>query len=261
MVAQKAAAAGVEIFCLTDHDTWAGHADVAGSPGLGSMQLLRGMELSCDERGRSIHLLLLGLEEGEGLDRLASEVAELQRRRRERVVEICARFLRWDIRLRPEDVFAEAGEGVPGRPHVASALVKAGVVRSVREAFERFLRDGGPADVPGPRLPVVRGVELGRAAGARVSLAHPHGAGSPEHARPLIDRAREAGLGALEAFYGPYTSQERAPWAALAGELGLIITAGSDYHGPRITPEIPGPGVNVDARLGESIRSWLLANH
>ena len=125
------------------------------------MQVLRGTELSCDERGRSIHVLLLGLQPGPGLDRLADEVAELQRRRRERVVEICARFRRWNIQLEPEAVFAEAREGVPGRPHVAAALMKAGVVRTVREAFDRFLRDGGPADVPGPRLPVVRGVELG----------------------------------------------------------------------------------------------------
>jgi predicted metal-dependent phosphoesterase TrpH len=260
-VARKAAGAGVEIFCLTDHDTWAGFADTADTAAsAGGMRVLRGMELSCDERGRSIHVLLLGLEEGPGLDRLATEVADLQRRRRERIVEICARFRRWNIELQPEAVFAQAGEGVPGRPHVAAALMKAGVVRTVREAFDRFLRDGGPADVPGPRLPVVRGVELGRQAGARVSLAHPHSAGSPENARPLLERAREAGLGGIEAFYGPYTRQEQAPWIALADAMGLVATAGSDYHGPVMTPDIPRPGSALSADRADRLRTWLLTD-
>jgi predicted metal-dependent phosphoesterase TrpH len=255
VVAEKAAAAGAEIFCLTDHDTWAGHPETTQVPG---MRVLRGTELSCDERGRPVHVLMLGLQEGPGLDRLAIEVADLQRRRRERVAEICARFLRWDIHLTPEAVFAEAREGVPGRPHVAMALVKAGVVRSVREAFDRFLRDGGPADVPSPRLPVERGVELGAQAGARVSLAHPHGVGAPDTIRPLLARAREAGLGGLEALYGPYATRERAPWLALAAELDLVPTAGSDYHGPKVTPDIPSPGVEVTGALADRLRNWLL---
>jgi predicted metal-dependent phosphoesterase TrpH len=206
-------------------------------------------------------VLLLGLQPGPGLDRLGTEVADLQRRRRERVVEICARFRRWNIQLEPEAVFAEAREGVPGRPHVAAALMKAGVVRTVREAFDRFLRDGGPADVPGPRLPVVRGVELGRQAGARVSLAHPHSAGTPDNARPLLERAREAGLGGIEAFYGPYTRQEQAPWIQLADALGLVATTGSDYHGPVMTPEIPRPGSALAPPYAERLRDWLLSDH
>lgn len=258
-VARKAAAAGVEIFCLTDHDTWAGFDDTASTAASGGMRVLRGTELSCDERGRSIHLLLLGLQPGPGLDRLQVEVNELQWRRRERIAEICTRFLRWDIHLDPEAVFAQAREGVPGRPHVAAALVKAGVVRTVREAFDRFLRDGGPADVPGPRLPVVHGVELGRQAGARISLAHPHSAGSPESARPLLERAREAGMGGIEAFYGPYTRQEQAPWIDVANAMGLIPTAGSDYHGPLMTPEIPQPGRNIAPEHGERLQRWLLS--
>jgi 3',5'-nucleoside bisphosphate phosphatase len=260
-VARKAADAGVEIFCLTDHDTWAGFDEAAAAAQLHSagMRVLRGTELSCDERGRSIHLLLLNLQPGPGLDQLAAEVADLQRRRRERVVEICARFRRWNIQLEPEAVFAQAREGVPGRPHVAAALMKAGVVRSVREAFDRFLRDGGPADVPGPRLPVVRGVELGRQAGAKVSLAHPHSAGSPDSARPLLERAREAGLGGIEAFYGPYTRQEQAPWIQLADAMGLVPTAGSDYHGPVMTPEIPRPGSVVVPPFTDRLQEWLFS--
>jgi predicted metal-dependent phosphoesterase TrpH len=255
VVADRAGESGVELFCLTDHDTWSGHPDTVGvTPG---MRVLRGMELSCDERGRTVHLLVYGLTDGPGLDRLATEVALLQQRRRERIPEICARFLRWNIVLDPEAIVAAAAGGNPGRPHVAAALLRMGVVSSIREAFDRFLKDGGPADVPSPRLPVVTGVELARAAGGRVSLAHPHTVGHPELVRSLLLRAREAGLEGLEALYGPYAVRERVPWLALAADLGLVVTAGSDYHGATVTPLITRPGVELPEPHAERLCAWL----
>jgi predicted metal-dependent phosphoesterase TrpH len=253
-VAERAAAAKVRLFCLTDHDTLAGHPETVGvSPG---MQVLRGMELSCGERGRPVHLLLLGVEDGPGLGRLAEQITHLQKRRRERIGEICARFVRWDIHLDPAEILAATRGGTPGRPHVAAALVKAGVVRTVREAFDRFLKDGGPADVPSPRLSVEEGTALGREAGAKVSLAHPHTVGHPAVVRALLERAREAGLGGIEAWYGPYGNRDRTMWAELARELGLVITGGSDYHG-KSTPEIPGPGIELPEAVERPLWAWL----
>jgi predicted metal-dependent phosphoesterase TrpH len=253
-VAERAAAGQVRLFCLTDHDTLAGHPETLDLSG--AMQVLRGMELSCGERGRAVHLLLLGIEDGPGLDRLQEQIAVLQARRRERIAEICARFLRWDIHLDPEVILAEARGATPGRPHVAAALVKAKVVRTVREAFDRFLKDGGPADVPGPRLTVEEGAALGRAAGAKVSLAHPHTLGHPEVVRALLERTREAGLEGIEAYYGPYASREKAAWLELGQKLDLVITAGSDYHGKN-TPEIGTPGVELPEALAARLLPWL----
>ncbi len=253
-VAAMAAAAGAELFCLTDHDTLAGHPETVGvAPG---MIVLRGMELTCGERGRPVHLLLLGVGEGDGLPRLERTIASLQERRRDRIAEICERFLKWDIRLDAAVIVAEARGGTPGRPHVAAALVKAGVVRSQREAFDRFLKDGGPADVPSPRLTVEEGAELGRGAGAKVSLAHPHTVGHPYLVEALIQRTREAGLGGMEAHYGPYATREKAAWRELGEKLGMVITAGSDYHGGT-TPEIPRPGVELPEPLAGRLRDWL----
>ena len=223
------------------------------------MQVLRGMELSCGERGRPVHLLLLGVEDGPGLPRLQQQIAVLQERRRDRIAEICARFLRWDIHLDPAAIVAETRGGTPGRPHVAAALVKAGVVRSVREAFDRFLRDGGPADVPSPRLTVEEGAELGRGAGAKVSLAHPHTVGHPMVVRALLERARAAGLEGIEAYYGPYASREKSAWLELGRELGLVVTGGSDYHG-KTTPDVAGPGVELPETLRAPLREWLGVN-
>ena len=253
-VAERAAAGRVRLFCLTDHDTLTGHpATLDVDP---QMHVLRGMELSCGERGRAVHLLLLGVEDGPGLDRLQEQIAVLQTRRRERIGEICARFLRWDIHLDPEVILAEARGATPGRPHVAAALVKAKVVRTVREAFDRFLKDGGPADVPGPRLTVEEGAALGRAAGAKVSLAHPHTLGHPEVVRALLERTRSAGLEGIEAYYGPYASREKAAWLELGRQLDLVITGGSDYHGKN-TPEIGTPGVELPDELSDRLLRWL----
>jgi predicted metal-dependent phosphoesterase TrpH len=254
LVAERAARAGVQVFCLTDHDSIAGHPATLGTGS--AMRVLRGMELSCGERGRAVHLLVLGIEDGPGLPRLEETIATLQRRRRERIAEICARFLRWDIHLDPAVIIAEAKGGTPGRPHVAVALMKAGVVRSVREAFDRFLKDGGPADVPSPRLSVEEGAALGKATGARVSLAHPHTVGHPMVVRALCERARAAGLEGMEAYYGPYPLPERTEWAAMAAELGMVITAGSDFHG-RNTPEIAGMGVELPEPHSRRLMEWL----
>jgi 3',5'-nucleoside bisphosphate phosphatase len=254
VVAERARSFGVELFCLTDHDTWEGHAETLEMSG--EMRVLRGTELSCDDGGRSVHLLVYGLQEGPGLGRLAAEVADLQRRRRERIVEICARLARGEIRLDPQAVLARA-HGAAGRPHVAAALVEAGAVATVREAFDRYLHDGGPADVPGPRLPVLTAVELARGAGGRVALAHPHSLGHLLHVQALLLRAREAGLEAIEAFYGLYASRERDGWLELAAELDLVVTAGSDYHGTAIVPEVTRPGMDLPERHARRLREWL----
>jgi 3',5'-nucleoside bisphosphate phosphatase len=255
-VAQNAAQAGVELFCLTDHDTFVGHAETCAPATTGGMRVLRGLELSCGERGRPVHLLLLGIDGGPGMANLEEQLTRLQSRRRERITEICARFLRWDIHLDPAAIVAGAHGGSVGRPHVAAALVKAGVVRSMREAFDRFLRDGGPADVPGPRLTVEEGAAMGKAAGARVSLAHPHTVGHPELVRALLLRTREAGLEGIEAFYGPYTTRERSAWLALGQELGMVITGGSDFHNSG--GGVPSLGIELPDALVQPLRDWLL---
>lgn len=257
-MARNAVDAGVALFCLTDHDTLVGHPEtcaVPSTPTGGTMKVLRGLELSCGERGRPVHLLLLGIEVGPALVRLEEQIALLQERRRERISEICARFLRWDIHLDPTTIVAGAHGGSVGRPHVAAALVKAGVVRTQREAFDRFLRDGGPADVPGPRLSVEAGAALGKAAGARVSLAHPHTVGHPEVVRALLLRTREAGLEGMEAYYGPYATRERASWLALGLELGMVITGGSDFHGSAAAGN--GMGVDLPNALYRPLTEWL----
>ena len=263
-VAALAARRGVEVFCLTDHDTLAGHAATvrafeSDASGIGSGRkrtVLLGMELSCREYDRTVHLLVYGVQPGPGLEALEQRLDRIGEDRRDRIHRICARLAAVGVRLDPEAILAGALGRTPGRPDVARALVAAKVCTSPREAFDRFLKDGGPADAPIERLAVEDALVLARDAGAKVSLAHPHTLGHVSLVRDLYVRFRDAGLEGIEAFYGRYARVETQQWLGLARELRLVATGGSDFHGDAV-PEVRRPGIELPEPFAARLRAWL----
>lgn len=254
-VAAMAGQQGVRLFCLTDHDTWAGY-EATVQAAAGRFTVLRGLELSCREYDRTIHLLLYGLQPGPGLDVLDARLDRITLDRRDRIRRICLRLAKLGVQLDSAPILAAAEGRVPGRPDVALALVAAGVCTSPREAFDRFLKDGGPADVPIERLGVAEGLALARGAGARVSLAHPHTLRQPALVRDLFVRFRDQGLEGIEAFYGRYGRAESDAWLRLVRELDLVPTGGSDFHGDLI-PDITRPGIELAQPHAERLLEWL----
>jgi predicted metal-dependent phosphoesterase TrpH len=251
-VGRQAAAGGLALFCLTDHDTCAGCGEAASAFGSGGATLV-GVEVSAVENGRTVHLLVYDAARGASWAALGARLIEQASARRARMRDMLARLSARGVPLAYADVEAEAGGEVLGRPHLARALVKAGHVSSVSEAFDRWLGDGGAADVPLARFQVAEVLALARAAGARVSLAHPHTHG-PVRAADLLRRYREAGLEGLEAWYGAYSPRERQDWLAMARDFGSVVTAGSDYHG---LPEVPGLGVDLPEPYAARLLAWL----
>ncbi len=250
-----AATRDVALFCLTDHDTWAGYeatAEVLGD----RCHVLRGMELSCREYDRTIHLLVYGLQPGPGLEALQARIDRIGDDRRDRIVRICTRLAGLGFALDPAPILAAAEGRVPGRPDVARALVGAGICSSPREAFDRFLHDGGPADAPIEPLGVGEALTLVRAAAGRVSLAHPHTLGHRSLVRDLFIRFRDHGLEGIEALYGRYSRPERGGWLRLADELSLVATAGSDFHGEMV-PDVSRPVVDLEPPYVEPLLQWL----
>ncbi|MCG5051610.1 MAG: hypothetical protein KA712_01495 [Myxococcales bacterium] len=243
------------LFCLTDHDTLGGADEVATH--LPEVTVLPGLELSTEAHRRTVHLLVYGVKPGPARESLEARLAELRGLRRARIFAICERLTHLGIRLDAQAILDEAGHGTPGRPHVARALVAAGFCTSVREAFERFLNDRGPAHTPSPRLSVEEGLGLATAAGARVALAHPHLLGPPEFVKACCVSWKPLGLSGLEALYGFYGERQRATWAGLAREVGLVATAGSDYHGVSVVPDVANPGVDVTPAEFEALCHWL----
>jgi 3',5'-nucleoside bisphosphate phosphatase len=250
-----AAARGVTVFCLTDHDTLAGHAATLGAFAEGCA-VMRGMELSCREYDRTVHLLVYGVQPGVGLEAMQRRLDAIGDDRRDRIHRICARLAKLGVVLDPERILVGAHGRTPGRPDVARALVAAKICTSPREAFDRFLKDGGPADAPIERLAVEDALVLARGAGARVSLAHPHTLGHFSLVRDLFVRFRDAGLEGIEAFYGKYGRAESQAWQGLARELGLVATGGSDFHGD-LMPDVPQPGIEFPKEHTGRLLEWL----
>jgi 3',5'-nucleoside bisphosphate phosphatase len=255
-VATKAARTGVALFCLTDHDTDGGWAATRDALADASCIVLRGLELSCREFDRTVHVLVLGLKDGQGLVALHERLERVHAERSERLRAICERLARLGIAIDPEAIFARSHGRTPGRPDVARALVAAGHCSSLPDAFTRYLRDGGPADVPLERLSVAQGVELARAAGARAALAHPHTLGNQALVQALFERHRALGLDGIEACYGLQGPAESAQWLPLARALDLVVTAGSDFHG-ELNPAVTQPGRDLPEPHVDRLFAWL----
>jgi 3',5'-nucleoside bisphosphate phosphatase len=255
-VAARAAAYGVELFCLTDHDTCAGYEATAAVLRESGCRVLRGLELSCKEYDRTVHVLVYGVRSGPALDAFVERLESIAVARRERLRRICERLDTLGVHLDADAIVARAHGRTAGRPDVARALVEAGVCSSPREAFTRFLRDEGPAYVAVDRISVSEGLALGHSVGARMSLAHPHTLRSWALVRDLFVRHRDDGLEGIEALYGSYGPAEREGWVRLAREFDLVLTGGSDFHGD-MTPDITRPGIEVDDAVAARLLAWL----
>ncbi len=252
-IAARAGDFGVELFCLTDHDTMAGCERTAAT--LPGVRVLRGLELSCKHEGRTIHLLVWGVGEGPAKARLELQLVEQHRLRAERIAAICERLAGLGIRLDPQAILAAAAGRIPGRPDVAKALVDAKVCNSPRDAFDRFLSDDGPANVPVPGISLAEGLVLAGATGARMGLAHPHTLKHFAVVKALFAEFRDAGLMGIEAYYGTVSPAYAEGWLRLAAEMDLIVTAGSDFHGEQ--GDRKQPGIELPARHADRLREWL----
>src|SRR5436190_2089342 len=230
-VMRRAALAGLDVVALTDHDTVAGHAEARAAAGpLYPLALLPGMELSCRLDGRSLHMLAYLFDPGQpGL------AAELTRIRDDRVLRARAmvdRLAALGVDVSWEQVAAIAGQAVVGRPHIARAMADSGAIASPREAFTRdWIADGGRAYLGRYALDPVRAIGLVRAAGGVTVLAHPRAGRDTRVTDEQITRLAAVGLAGLEVFHPDQSGAERARLLALAHDLDLVATGGSDDHG------------------------------
>jgi len=229
-VMRRARAAGLDAIALTDHDTVAGHdaARAALPPGL---TLVPGMELSCRLDGHSVHLLGYLFDPAD-LE-LSAETAKIRESRLHRAEAMAARLAELGAPVTWERVRAIAGDGVVGRPHLARAMVEAGVIESPEQAFgPDWIGTGGRAYVPRYALDPSRAIALIRAAGGVSVLAHPavpaRGWTIPDE---VVVRLAGAGLGGLEVSHPDHDHSQRLRLAALAASLGLAASGGSDDHG------------------------------
>jgi 3',5'-nucleoside bisphosphate phosphatase len=229
-VMRLAAEAGLDVIALTDHDTVAGHRAAAAALPAG-LTLLPGMELSCRLEGHSVHLLAYLFDPAN--ERLAGEMAEIRESRLFRARTMVSKLAELGAPVTWDQVSEIAAGGVVGRPHIARALVDAGVVPTVADAFTpEWIGPGGRAHVARYALDPARAVRLVRGAGGVSVLAHPRGSArgwrTPDE---VIEELAGAGLTGIEVFHPQHDERERAALSELANRLGLLISGGSDDHG------------------------------
>jgi predicted metal-dependent phosphoesterase TrpH len=249
---RRAAAAGLDALALTDHDTVAGVAAAAAAlpPGLA---LISGMELSCRRDGHSVHLLAY-LFDPEHED-LAAETRAIRQSRVERARAMVAKLNELGVPVTWQQVTALAGDGVIGRPHIARAMIDAGVVSSIDEAFTpEWIGPGGRAHVRRRAPDPADAIALVRNAGGVTVLAHPHavtrGWMVPDD---LISELARAGLDGVEVEHPDHDAAQRDELRTVARRLGLAATGGSDDHG-----ELTGDRIGCEATGQEDLEALLV---
>lgn len=229
-VVAKADAAGLKAIALTDHDTLSGiPAAREAAAGL-AIQLIPGVELSVDHAGVKIHMLAYFIEPTAGP--LQDRLAELRAGRAGRNTAIVELLNQLGYPLTMDDVLRQAHGDAVGRPHIADALVEAGYLENRSAAFPGLLGDGGEAYVERGRLTANEAIRLTTESGGVTSIAHPLTINTDGPSlRAIFEELRDAGLGGIEAYYSEYPPAIRSQLAAVASDLGMTATGGSDYHG------------------------------
>ena len=245
-ILREACSLGVSPVSITDHDTVAAYVELdSAKPASG---IIPGVELSAEFAGGTLHILGYGIDPFD--ENLSGALGELQRFRLDRNRRIIAAMGRIGFDITFEEVLLEAGGELIGRPHFASLMVKKGYVKTFREAFDRYLKKGAPLYMDKKRLLPGEAIGLIRKAGGIAVMAHPWQTGLDRAGvRALVVSLREYGLEGLEAFYSQHSEEQTEICLGFAREFGLIVTAGSDFHGD-IKPEIPlGMRVPLDGLL------------
>lgn len=229
---RQAASLGLKGVGITDHDTVSGWEEAEKAGQEYGLEILKGIELNTEADGIEVHIL--GYEPELKTGGLLEKLNYLRGARYRRMLKIIERLNTLNIRITPEDVEKYvSGESI-GRPHVAQALIEAGYVRSLKDAFACYIGFGAPAYVPRYKITPQEAIATIRQAGGVAVLAHPG-------IRRLEDSLQEwisYGLQGLEISHSEHSAEDEARYRELAEKYGLVATGGSDFHGEKLKPGV-----------------------
>ncbi len=222
---ERASKLGFAAIALTDHDTVEGCGRATAACAAAQMEFIPGTELTAEHEDTEVHILAYFVDTQN--QTLLTRIAGFQSVRQNRIREMVAAINKLGVPLKAEDVFALANCKSPGRPHVARAMVKAGLVANLDEAFERFLKKGRPAWVPKTKMSALEGVELIHQAGGLAVMAHP----GLNRTDDIIPDLIAAGLDGIECFHTKHSTVMAERYLEIAEKYNLLVTGGSDCHG------------------------------
>ncbi len=224
----------IQYFALSDHDTIDGVKGLKQIPQ--SINFITGVEISA-EYPSTLHILGYGFNKDDAALNRALE--ELQQYRKNRNVIILEKMTKAGFNITMEELIAEAGGDLVGRPHFANLMLKKGYIETFQEAFDKYLKKGAPFYVDKRRFEPKDAVEKITAAGGIAVMAHPYQTKlDDDMLENLLKELCDYGLGGIEVYYHSHTSEMVGKYEALADKYALMKTAGSDFHGS-IKPDIP----------------------
>ena len=248
-VVELAKAANLSALSLTDHDTLEGHPEADAACRELGIEFVPGIEFSSSANGIEVHMLGFLVEAATPSFR---QVLETQRARRvKRIHDMVEKLRAAGVPITVEDVMAASGKGVLGRPHVAQALLNRGFVKTLREAFDRYIGPNGPGFIHGSTTSPGDAIRIIRAAGGVPVLAHPVYLKDDA----MIEGMVRDGLAGLEVYHYSHTPQLIARYEQMADQFGLLRTGGSDFHGGAKEGVVVG-SVNVTDELVERLKTW-----
>ena len=222
---------GLKAVAITDHDTTDGYPLAHSISSELGIELITGTELSSEVDGVDVHIL------GYFVDiynkTLKKKLQEMKEVRYERAKKMVQNLNRQGIDLRFETVLKIAGEGAIGRPHIATAMLNEELVYSFKEAFEKYIGYDSPAYVEKLKLLPSEVFRLILDAGGIPVLAHPS-----DIKDEILLQLIEGELSGLEVFSSYHTTEDEAHFLSLAKEYNLLVTAGSDFHGRDVKPDV-----------------------
>lgn len=218
---------------ITDHDCVDAYEKAVPYARQQGLSLGTGVEFSCMEEGVSTHIL------GYDFDLKHEKILSLcfwhRERRKKRNLKILEKLSSFGIRIEPQELELKNGSHRPiGRPHIAIILLKKGIVRSLQEAFQRFLGEGKSCFDPGESITVEETLAVIHEAGGKGFLAHPHLFQKPRFVLKLLEKPFDG----VECYYSKCLPNQEKKWLKLAEKRGLLISGGSDFHG-EFKPDIP----------------------
>jgi 3',5'-nucleoside bisphosphate phosphatase len=226
----QAATRGLTAIALTDHDTLSGVPQALNLRRDHGLKVIPGVEISADYEPGMLHILGYFPSYPDGIE---IALREVQATRKERIPKVIAKLNALGCMLTEEDVMNGAGMSQIGRPHIAKAMLKKGYVQSFDEAFDTYIGKGKKAYVPKDKMTWKKAMSLIIRYGGLPVLAHPSTLSlNTWEAETFIIGLKEAGLAGVEVYYPDHTCQEIACYTSLATRLDLLITGGTDYHGP-----------------------------
>ena len=222
---ERASKLGFAVIALTDHDTVEGCDRAVAACTAANMEFITGTELTAEHADTEVHILAYFVDTQNQI--LLARIAEFQSVRQSRIYEMVAALNKLGIPLKAESVFALANCKSPGRPHVARALVKEGLIGNLDEAFERYLKKGRPAWIPKTKMSALESVELIHQAGGLAVMAHP----GLNRTDEIIPDLVAAGLDGIECFHTKHSTKMAERYLEIAEKYDLLVTGGSDCHG------------------------------